>query len=50
MSTILPLLFAKSWAIGYVIVALGVVLGLVGIVRPVKRKLHEVSPNFKAGR
>lgn len=50
MSIFLPLLFAKNWAIGYVIVALGVLLGLIGVIRPVKRKLHEVSPNFKAGR
>lgn len=50
MSMMLSFLLAKNWAIGYVIVAVGVILGLAMALRPSSRKLAEISPNFKKRR
>ncbi len=47
MSLMLPFLLAKNWAIGYVIVALGVLLGMTGVLRPSGRALAKISPNYK---
>ena len=46
VSFILPILLAKNWTIGYLLVALGVILGLVVVILPAKRKLLESSPNY----
>lgn len=50
VSFMFPVLLAKNWILGYVLVAVGVVLGALAVCWPNKRKLSEISPNYKSRR
>ncbi|MEO1974147.1 MAG: hypothetical protein ABGX07_21465 [Pirellulaceae bacterium] len=50
MSLLIPVLLAKNWAIGYVVVAVCVLIGCALVCRPVKRKRLDLAAERRKSR